>query len=195
MPAHLLARVCVLQFLEGPSDRQAAAAMRGRIDRKYLPACNSPTLDSTTRCSASSATAAPPPPTGRSELSWTGCARPGCSPPARQRTDSTRVPAAARRLNRLENTAEQLRAALNAIAYQALGWLARQVPASWFDGYGRSIEDDRLPRGEAQRTAFVEQTGRDGLELLRAVDRPLRAGGPGGPHITAHMLATAVPRR
>lgn len=31
-----LALVCVLQFLEGLSDRQAANAVRGRLDWKYL---------------------------------------------------------------------------------------------------------------------------------------------------------------
>jgi transposase len=31
-----LALVCVLQFLEGLSDRQAANAVRGRLDWKYV---------------------------------------------------------------------------------------------------------------------------------------------------------------
>jgi transposase len=38
-PAHApwrLALICILQFLEGLSDRQAADAVRGRIDWKYL---------------------------------------------------------------------------------------------------------------------------------------------------------------
>ncbi len=35
-PPHQLAIVSVLQFVEGLSDRQAAAAVRGRIDWKFL---------------------------------------------------------------------------------------------------------------------------------------------------------------
>jgi transposase len=35
-PPHQLALVSVLQFVEGLSDRQAAAALRGRIDWKFL---------------------------------------------------------------------------------------------------------------------------------------------------------------
>ncbi|WP_327433079.1 hypothetical protein [Streptomyces sp. NBC_01236] len=44
--------------------------------------------------------------------------------PSGQRTDSTHVLAAVRRLNRLENTAEHLRAAPNALAAAAPDWLS-----------------------------------------------------------------------
>ena len=89
--------------------------------------------------------------------------------PGGQRTDSTHVLAAVRRLNRVENTAEHLRAALNALAAAAPGWLLQAVPADWFDRYQRRIEDYRLPRGEGPRTQFMEQTGQDGIRLLTAV--------------------------
>ena len=45
-----LALVTLLQFAEGLSDRQAADAVRSRIDWKYLLACRSPTPASTARC-------------------------------------------------------------------------------------------------------------------------------------------------
>lgn len=77
-----------------------------------------------------------------------------------------------RRLNRLENTAEHLRAALNALAAAAPEWLLATVPADWFDHYGHRIEDYRLPRGEGPRTQYMEQTGEDGMRLLTAARAP-----------------------
>jgi hypothetical protein len=49
-----LALVTLLQFREGLSDRQAAEAVRARIDWKYLLALDSPTPASTTASCASS---------------------------------------------------------------------------------------------------------------------------------------------
>ncbi|MER6379863.1 hypothetical protein [Streptomyces sp. NPDC001127] len=77
-----------------------------------------------------------------------------------------------RRLNRLENTAEHLRTVLNALAAAAPDWLLEAVPADWFDRYQRRIEDYRLPRGEGPRTQYIEQTGKDGIQLLTAVRHP-----------------------
>ncbi|GAA6614403.1 hypothetical protein NUACC26_001800 [Scytonema sp. NUACC26] len=63
----------------------------------------------------------------------------------KQRTDSTHVLAAVRNLNRLENVAETLRAALNAIATVAPDWLRGWVPQEWFERYGRAVDEYRLP--------------------------------------------------
>ena len=46
---------------------------------------------------------------------------------SRQRTDSTQVLAAVRRLNRLKRVGETLRAALNALAVLAPEWLQTQA--------------------------------------------------------------------
>jgi hypothetical protein len=83
-----------------------------------------------------------------------------------QRTDSTHVLAAVRRLNRLELTAGHLRAALNALVGAAPEWPAGWVAADWFDRYGRRVEDYRLPRGEQSRAEYAERTGDDGMRLL-----------------------------
>ncbi|MCF1592092.1 hypothetical protein [Streptomyces muensis] len=74
--------------------------------------------------------------------------------PGGQRTDSTHVLAAVRRLNRVENTAEHLRSALNALAAAAGDWLRRTVPADWFDRYQRRIEttDCHVVRARAGST-------------------------------------------
>ncbi len=62
-----------------------------------------------------------------------------------QRTDSTHVLAAVRRLNRLELLGETLRAALNGVAKEAPECLHAWVPADWFERYSRRVEEWRLP--------------------------------------------------
>ena|SRR5689334_22536076 len=52
----------------------------------------------------------------------------------RQRTDSTHVLGRIRDLNRLELAGESVRAALEALAAAAPGWLAQVIDASWQEG-------------------------------------------------------------
>lgn len=87
----------------------------------------------------------------------------------RARTDSTHVLAAVRTLNRLECMGETLRATLNALAVVAPDWLRQQITAEWFMRYSLRVEEGRLPESEAQRTAYAEQIGVDGLQLLQAL--------------------------
>lgn len=86
-----------------------------------------------------------------------------------QRTDSTHVLAAIRRLNRLELLGETLRAALNAIAEIDAEWLKQWVPVAWFERYGRRIEEWRLPTGKQSQEQLAEQIGSDGSWLLNKV--------------------------
>jgi len=67
-----LATVCVLQFLLGLSDRQAAEAVRCRIDFKYAMAMELDDPGSTTVCWATSAIVSPrmAVPTASSTLRW-----------------------------------------------------------------------------------------------------------------------------
>jgi hypothetical protein len=86
----------------------------------------------------------------------------------RQRTDSTRVLAAVRDLNRLELAGETLRATLEALACAAPDWLAGAVPVrEWADRYG--------PRTLLASAGFHEQTRGDGPGL-----RPGRVRAAGG---------------
>jgi len=137
-----LALVTLMQFREGLSDRQAAEAVRGRIDWKYLLAR---VLDA---------------------------AREGglLKARGRQRTDSTHVLAAIRTLNRLELMGETLRAALNAIAVAAPDWLRSIAPPDWHERYDRRVEDMRLPETGSKREAYFVQVGADGFVLLDALD-------------------------
>jgi transposase len=171
-PPHQLAIVSVLQFVEGLSDRQAAAAVRGRIDWKFLLGLEltDPGFDHSLLSEFRDRNVGGGHPEHlldvvlerMREADLLKC-------PKGQRTDSTHVLAAVRRLNRLENTAEHLRAALNVLATTVPQWLAEKVPVDWFDRYGRRIEDYRLPQGEQARTEYAEQTGHDGMQLLDAI--------------------------
>ncbi len=167
-----LALVSVLQFLEDLPDRQAADAVRGRIDWKYALSLDltDPGFDYSVLSEFRGRLVE-----GEQEtllldtllvrLKEAGLVKSG----GRQRTDSTHVLAAIRGLNRLETIGETLRAALNSLAEAAPAWLTERITADWFERYGRRVEEYRLPKGEAARTALAERIGRDGHEVLAAV--------------------------
>jgi len=91
-----------------------------------------------------------------------------------QRTDATHVLASVRGLTQLELLGETFRATLNDLATVAPAWVQGIAPLSWYERYRKRIEDTQLPQAEAQRMAYAEQVGRDGLLLLDALD----AAGP-----------------
>jgi transposase len=78
----------------------------------------------------------------------------------RQRTDATHMLGALRVLSRIERVAETLRAALNALAREAPEWLQERVPSEWYERYGRRIEDYRLPRARGGARALRATGGR-----------------------------------
>jgi transposase len=176
-----LAVVLVLQFAEGLSDRQAAEAVRSRIDWKYLLGLE--LTDAGFEFSALSAF--------RARLLAGGVeqqlldallerfkARGVLKARSRQRTDSTHVLAAIRILNRLECVGESLRQALNALAREVPEWVQGQVPSEWYTRYRGRFEAYRLPTAERERRALAETIGADGAQLLAwlwAADAPLAA--------------------
>jgi transposase len=170
-----LALVTLLQFREGLSDRQAAEAVRARIDWKYLLTLDlaDPGFDRSVLCEfrgrlldndAVSRLLARVLDAAREDglLKARG----------RQRTDSTHVLAAIRTLNRVELVAETLRATLNDIAAVAPDWLRALAPPEWHERYDGRIEDMRLPEAGPKRDAFVSQVGADGFRLLDALAQP-----------------------
>jgi transposase len=171
-----LAVVTVLQVAEGLSDRQAAEAVRARLDWKYLLGVelDDPGLDFSVLSESRARLLAGG--TGRLllETLLAHCAARGwLTARGPQRTDSTHVLAAIRALNRLETVAETLRAALNAVAAVAPAWLRAQVDADWADRYSVRIEESRLPKGQAAREQDAAQVGADGLRLSDAIHAPL----------------------
>jgi transposase len=168
-----LAVVSVLQFAEGLSDRQAAEAVRSRIDWKYLLGLelNNPGFDYSLLSEFRARLIA-----GRAErllldgllqrLEALGLFKRR----GRQRTDSTHVLAVVRTLNRLERVGETLRAALNALAVVAPDWLRAQAPPEWYDRYGQWVENYHLPKTDAARRALAASIAADGQALLQAID-------------------------
>jgi transposase len=170
-----LAMVTVLQFAENLTDRQAADAVRGRLDWKYCLglALEDEGFDFSVLSEFRSRLAA----AGLERalfdlllgrLKELGLVRPGGT----QRTDSTHVLGRIRDLNRLELAGETVRAALEALAAAAPGWLSGVIDASWQEVYGQRIDGIRLPDSEAKRRALASQYGRDGYWLLEAVHAP-----------------------
>lgn len=170
-----LALVCVFQFIEGLSDRQAAEAVRSRIDWKYALGLDlaDPGFDFSVLSKFRARLLA-----GSAEMlllekmlehfKTQGLLKPR----GKQRTDSTHVLAAIRTLNRLESVGETLRAALNAVASVAPEWLREHALPEWFDRYSYRIEESRLPKGQVERQAYAELIGADGSQLLLAVYEP-----------------------
>jgi transposase len=167
-----LALATVLQFAEGWSDRQAADAVRSRIDWQYVLGLEltDPGFHHTVLSEFR-----PRLVTGQAEplrldtlltlartqglLKARGC----------QRTDSTHVVAAIRVLNRLERVGETLRAALNSLASVVPGWLQALAPLEGYDRYRRRVENAHLPKTEEARKALAAVIGADGQRLLRAM--------------------------
>jgi transposase len=173
MPPWRLALVTILQFAEGFSDRQAAHAVRSRIDWKYVlrleltdPGFDASVLSEfRTRLITGAAEAL------LLEMLLTWCwERQLIKARGRQRTDSTHILAAVRALNRIEVVGETLRHVLNSLAVVAPEWLRAVSPPAWRDRYARRAEDDRLPTTQAARTALILTIGCDGWQLLAAID-------------------------
>jgi transposase len=187
-----LALVTRLQFMEALTDRQAAEAVRTRIDWKYLLGLEltdvgfDHTVLSEFRTRLLAHDAERRLFEGTLDLARTqGLLKAG----GRQRSDSTHVLGAMRTLNRLEAVTETLRAALNGLATAAPTWLREWTTPEWVDRYGLRASEFRLPKGEAARQAWATRTGADGMGLFAGTlrgarrrthaTRPARATGGG----------------
>jgi transposase len=143
-----LALVTIMQYIEGLTDRQAADAVRARIDWKYVLSLEltdegfnySVLSEFRDRLLA-----------GQAEekllnsmllkFNEKGLVR------ARglQHTDSTHVLAAIRGMTRVEFLGETLRYALNAVAESAPNWIKSTVPVDWYDRYGKDRGLNKTP--------------------------------------------------
>lgn len=167
-----LALVTIMQFAENLTDRQAALAVRGRIDWKYalglqLTDCGfdySVLSEFRTRLIE-----------GESEhllfekMLARFCEHGLLRAKGKQRTDSTHVLAAIRTLTRLELVTETLIHTLNILSTVAPDWLKSWVPSDWFTKYERQLDEYRLPQEKGARQIFAEEIGVDGHHLLDSI--------------------------
>src|SRR5688572_26625322 len=160
-----LALITIMQFVENLSDRQAAEAVRARIDWKYALSLelDDAGFDLSLLCEFRERLVE-----GNAEhllldrmldhfkeknlLKARG----------RQRTDSTHVLAAIRVMNRLELVTETLRAALNELATVSPDWLREVAPPAWYERYSLRAEQSRLPKSEKARQEYAQTVGQDG---------------------------------
>lgn len=164
-----------MQFVEGLSDRQAAEAVRARIDWKYALSLEltDPGGDASVLCELRARLVDGDAGPLLLEAMLSRLKERGLlKARGQQRIDSTHVLAAIRTLNRLESVGETLRAAPNGVATVAPDWLTGIAAPEWFERYAIRVEEYRLPKGEVARAALGEQIGTDGHALLAAIDAP-----------------------
>jgi transposase len=170
--------VSLLQYAENLSDRQAADAVRSRIDWKYLLGLEltDAGFDSSVLSEFRSRLVA-----GSAEEQILHTLLEKCreqkwlTARGRQRTDSTHVLGVIRALNRLECVGETLRHALNSLAVVAPDWLKGKSQPEWVDRYGKRVDDYHLPKSKDERQAYAGLIGTDGhylLDTLYAADAP-----------------------
>jgi transposase len=164
--------VTIMQFAEGLSDRQAAEAVRARIDCKYALSLDleDPGFDASVLCEFRTRLLEG----GDEKLLFDhllGHFREMGLVKARGklRTDSIRILAAVRGLNRLELVGETMRHALDALSTVAPEWLRARVQPEWAKRYIRRLDDEKLPKSKEARIEHGVRIGVDGHELLDAV--------------------------
>jgi transposase len=172
VPPWQLALITVMQFRENLSDRQAADAVRSRIDWKYLLGLE--LTDAGFDFSVLSEF--------RKQLIegkvehllldrlLEHCRVLGLvKARGKQWTDATRVLASIRVLNRLELVTETFRAVLNELATVVPEWTTQIALESWYNRYGSRIEDTRLPKSTTEQEIYAQTVGDDIYYLLECL--------------------------
>ncbi len=83
-----------------------------------------------------------------------------------QRTDSTYVVAAIRRLYYLECVQEVMHHTLNQLSEAAPDWVQERAPLEWYARYGPRADLSRLPKETSKRNALALAIGADGYQLM-----------------------------
>ena len=162
-----LALVTIFQFMENLTDRQAADAVRSRLDWKYALSLEltDPGFDHTvlsefrTRLVAQTAEER-----FLEAVLDLGKERGWLKARGRQRTDSTHILAKVRALNRAECVVETLRHALNVLAVVAPDWLRSQVQPDWLERYGPRESRISLPLWDRRTKASPGSGGQRRME-------------------------------
>lgn len=167
-----LALITVMQFLENLSDRQAAEAVRSRIDWKYMLGLylEDPGFDFSVLSEFRQRLLEKKSEALLLEKVLEGCEALGMlKGKKKQRTDSTHVLAAVRGLNLLELVGETMRRVLDEAAQTAPEWLRLQMKPEWVKRYARRFDGYRLPASQTKREELAIAIGEDGFGLFQAI--------------------------
>jgi transposase len=167
-----LALVTVMQYAENLTNRQAADAVRGRIDWKYALGLelDGPGFDYSVLSKFRKRLIA-----GGTEqqlfeqMLEAFRAADLLKSGGKQRTDSTHILGAIRTLNRLELVGEALRQVLEALAAVVPEWLQERVTLEWFERYGQPLDNYLLPKDKKDRAELALTIGADGVHLLTSI--------------------------
>ena len=166
-----LSLATIMQFMEDLPDREAADAVRGRIDWKYALGLDlndagfnySVFSEFRTRLLNGGAEAK----LFDILLEW--CRKQGYLKGKRQRTDSTNVIAAVASLHRIELVGQALYRVLDLLAQVAPDWLRQQAKPEWYERYRQPITDYHLPKAQTEQQALIANIGEDGAYLLHQI--------------------------
>jgi len=167
-----LALITVMQYLENLTDRQAAEAVRSRIDWKYIlglsltdPGFNFSVLSEFRQRLL----------TGGAEALLLEKLLERCEALGylkgknKQRTDSTHVVAAVRAVSLVELVGETMRRVLDEAAQVAPDWLRQHMKPEWVKRYARRFDSYSLPKSKTKRTEVAVTIREDGFYLLEAI--------------------------
>jgi transposase len=167
-----LALITILQYLEDLPDRQAAEAVRSRIDWKYflgLP-LDDPGFDYSVLSEFRQRLLEGKAESLLLEKVLERCEELGLlKGKKKQRTDSTHVIAAVRALSLLELVGEAMRRVLDEVAQLAPDWLRTHMKVEWIPRYARRFDGYRLPTSKEKREELAVTIGEDGYYLLQSI--------------------------
>jgi transposase len=167
-----LAMATTMQYMEGLTDRQTADAVRRCMDWKYALSLEltDPGFDFTLLHDFRQRLLSHDGAQLMLDTLLDRCKERGwIKTRGKQRTDSTYVVAAIRRLYYLECVQEAMRYALNQLSEAAPQWVQGWVPLDWYERYGPRAELFRLPKETSKRNALALVIGADGYALLDAL--------------------------
>jgi transposase len=173
-----LALATVMQYIEGLTDRQTAEAVRRCMDWKYALSLEltDPGFDFTLLHDFRQRLL---PHNGAQLMLDTLLAtcktRGWIKVRGTQRTDSTYVVAAIRRLYYLECVQQAMHHALNQLSEAAAEWVRAWVPLDWYARYGPRSDLFRLPKETSKRNALALVIGADGYQLMDALWQDARS--------------------
>lgn len=167
-----LALVTLMQFREDLTDRQAADAVRSRIDWKYVLGLelNNPGFHYSILCEFRSRLIQGDAEQVLFDTILDLCRRCGVlKERGKQRTDSTHIVAAVRNMNRVELVGETLFHVLDLLAQIDPSWLKAQVKPDWYEHYRQRMSTFRLPKSEKEQLDLAVRIGQDGRYLLTQI--------------------------